>query len=152
MILTPDWRFVADGVMGGLSSGRLTQEDIAGRRAARLTGDVSLENNGGFIQMAFNWPEGTDASRYDGLSLMLCGNGETYDLRLRTTDLNRPWQSYRAPFIATKDWTEQQFRFASFTPYRTQTPLELSRLRRVGVVAVGRAFNVDVAVAELRLF
>ena len=47
-----DWALVTDGVMGGLSGGRLERRDVAGRSALRLSGAVSLANNGGFIQTA----------------------------------------------------------------------------------------------------
>ena len=47
-----DWTMVSDRVMGGVSEGRLTYETVEGRPALRLTGDVRLENNGGFLQMA----------------------------------------------------------------------------------------------------
>jgi hypothetical protein len=35
-------------------------------------------------------------------------------------------------------------------PYRTDTPLDTRRLRRIGVVAIGRAFSADLSVGGLR--
>ena len=52
--LNPEWEFVADAVMGGVSTGSISSEIVANCRATRLKGDVSLDNNGGFVQMAFN--------------------------------------------------------------------------------------------------
>ena len=52
--LTPNWEFVSDTVMGGVSSGGVAEEIVGGRNATVLRGKVSLENNGGFIQMAFS--------------------------------------------------------------------------------------------------
>ena len=63
----PSWRFVADGVMGGLSTGSLKREEIADRSAVRLQGRVRLEKNGGFIQVALDL--GIDASGWDGIEL-----------------------------------------------------------------------------------
>jgi hypothetical protein len=37
-------------------------------------------------------------------------------------------------------------------PYRTDIPLDLRRLRRLGLVAIGRAFSADLAVGGLRFF
>ena len=95
--LDPAWEFFADTVMGGgLSTGQLSPESIAGRFATRLTGEVSLENNGGFVQMAFDInPDGSDfdGSTYHGIQVDVLGNDNVYDLRLRTSDLTRPWQS-----------------------------------------------------------
>ena len=36
--------------------------------------------------------------------------------------------------------------------YRTEGPLDTRRLRRIGVVAIGRAFSADLAVGGLRYF
>lgn len=151
MDLIPNWEYVADSVMGGVSSGSLSNEIVAGRRAARLTGSVSLENDGGFLQMAFdiNGGQSFDASAYTGLSLDVRGNGETYDLRLRTTDLTRPWQSFRASFQTSPVWRTVRLDFADFCPNKTDATLDPARLRRVGVLAVGRAFDADVAVARI---
>lgn len=154
MDLTPDWECVTDGVMGGVSRAAIAQEVVAGRQAVRLTGEVSLDNNGGFVQMACDLdPAGGryDASAWDGIALHVLGNGETYELRLRTTALSRPWQSFRAAFDATSDWRWVTLPFDVFEPHRTDATFDPAQLRRIGVVAVGRAFHADVAVAGIRL-
>lgn len=154
MELTPNWEFVADAVMGGVSNGRLTRETLQGRASTRLTGQVSLENNGGFVQMAFNLsPDGRvfDASDWSGIELDVLGNGETYDVRLRTADLTRPWQSYRAAFMAPGAWTTVQLPFSGFVPHKTDAPFDPRRLRRIGVLAIGRVMSADVAISAVRL-
>ena len=86
MELTPNWEFVADGVMGGVSTGHLQQEIYRGRMASVLRGDVSLDNNGGFVQIAFDLcadASGMDASAWDGIELDVSGNGEASDERER---------------------------------------------------------------------
>ena len=45
------WQFIADTVMGGVSRGEVAFEDEGGNAYARMTGKVSTENNGGFIQI-----------------------------------------------------------------------------------------------------
>ena len=40
------WQFVSDGVMGGLSTGKLTFEKDGEVDFGRLTGDVTTKNNG----------------------------------------------------------------------------------------------------------
>jgi hypothetical protein len=149
------WALVSDGVMGGLSSGRLEATEIGGRRCLRMTGRVRLENDGGFLQMALDLSPGgglVDASGLKGIAVTVRGNGEAYGVHLRTAHLARPWQSYRAGFVATMDWTEQRLPFAGFVPHRTDVPFDPARLRRIGLVAIGRAFEADLAVAELRFF
>ena len=46
------WQGITDRVMGGISNGSLSRETVAGKEANVLRGNVSLENDGGFIQMA----------------------------------------------------------------------------------------------------
>jgi hypothetical protein len=84
MDIDPTWEYVADNVMGGVSNGDMRQETYQGRKASVLYGDVSLDNNGGFIQIACNLgaDENTfDASEWTGLELDVSGNGERYDIR-----------------------------------------------------------------------
>ncbi|MDJ0948846.1 MAG: CIA30 family protein [Alphaproteobacteria bacterium] len=149
------WRGVSDRVMGGISEGALGRDVIDGRPCLRLTGDVRLENNGGFIQAALDLaPSGTtlDASDYSGLRLVVRGNGERYSVHLRTPDAIRPWQSYRAHFVAGANWQTIELPFETFEPYRLEAQLDVTRLRRIGLVAIGRAFRADLAVAELRFY
>jgi hypothetical protein len=151
--LAPKWEFVADTVMGGVSKGSVVKAVLEGREATRLTGKVSLENNGGFIQMATDLAEGgrvRDASPWIGLELDVTGNGEIYELRLRTDQLSRPWQSFRTEFQAPAGWRTLFFPFSAFEPHRTDVRFDPARLRRIGILAVGREFEADVAVAALR--
>lgn len=149
------WRGVSDQVMGGVSKASVFRDTIDGRSCLRLTGDVHLENNGGFIQAALDLARSDstfDASDYTGVRLVVHGNGERYSGHLRTPDNVRPWQSYRAHFTATPDWKVIDLPFAEFMPHRLNTPLDIKRLRRLGLVAIGRAFHADLAVSELSFY
>lgn len=155
MQLTPTWEYVSDTVMGGVSSGAIKTERVSERLATRLTGQVSLQNNGGFLQMAFDLQSGGhpfDASAWSGVEIDILGNGEAYDMRLRTDQLTRPWQSYRTVFTAQKTWTTIHLPFDDFDPHRTETPFDPSRLRRIGILAFGRAFEADLALSSIRLY
>ena len=64
----------------------------------QLSGDVRLENNGGFIQAALDLTsvgDTFDASAFTGIRLVARGNNEQYSVHLRTPDNVQPWQSYR---------------------------------------------------------
>jgi hypothetical protein len=148
-----NWQLLTDQVMGGVSKGTMAREAIAGRAAIRMRGDVSLENNGGFIQIALDLsPDvgSVDASAWSGIELDVCGNDEQYGVHLRTDALWRPWQSYRQAFTACAEWRTVQLPFDGFVPYRTDIPLDTHRLRRIGLVAIGRAFSSDLALGGLR--
>ncbi|NCF80114.1 MAG: CIA30 family protein [Proteobacteria bacterium] len=157
------WRAVSDQVMGGISDASISHAVVDGRPCLRLSGDVRLETNGGFVQAALDLqPRGDslgdplgdilDASGYTGLRLIVRGNGELYSLHLRTPDNVRPWQSYRAHFTAGADWQTIDIPFEAFKPHRLETPLDVARLQRIGLVAIGRAFHADVAVCAMQFY
>jgi hypothetical protein len=148
------WRVISDTVMGGVSSGRLTPTVVEGRACLRLTGEVSLENNGGFVQASLDLnPSGLlNAANYAGIEIEVFGNGETYNLHLRTDDTRIVWQSYRASFQAQPNWQMLRLPFESFQPHRIDQPLDKRKLRRLGVVAIGRKMRADVCTGRLSLY
>jgi hypothetical protein len=153
--LGTQWRGVSDQVMGGISEASISHGVIDGRHSLRMAGDVRLENDGGFIQAALDLaPPGDtiDASGFTGMRIVVRGNGEKYSVHLRTLNNVRPWQSYRAHFTAGSDWENIDLPFETFVPYRLETPLDTKRLRRIGLVAIGRAFYADLAVSELAFY
>jgi hypothetical protein len=148
------WRFVSDTVMGGVSSGNLMPTEVDGRPCLRLTGQVSLENNGGFVQASLDLGDAglLDARQYRGIAIEVYGNGETYNLHLRTGDTLIVWQSYRVSFQADPHWQILHFPFEDFRPHRIDNPLDTSTLRRLGVVAIGREFQSDICIGRLAFF
>lgn len=149
------WRGVTDAVMGGVSRAEVSEENILGRDAVRLRGRVSTENNGGFVQIALDLDAGggtLDARACSGVAIDVWGNGEAYGAHLRTTAMWRPQQSYRQAFVATGAWQSLRLPFADFTAHRIDVPLDVARLRRIGLVAIGREFEADLAIARLALY
>lgn len=154
-----EWRLITDGVMGGLSSGQLVLDEHRGKTCLRMRGDVSTENNGGFLQIALSLTDipGSkkdvfDASEYSGIEIEVSGNDETYNIHFRTDDLWFPWQSYRASFDADDRWQTIRIPFASLKPYKTTQKFSPEELIRIAVVAIGRDFNADICVASLRFY
>ena len=153
--LQPDWEYVADTVMGGASSGTMSHEVFEGNTAAVLRGDVSLDNNGGFIQMAFDLRAdgaGFDASDWDGVALEVWGNNERYDLRLRTDDLTRPWQSFRTDFATHGQWQTIWVPFDAVAAHKTDAIFNKAKLRRIGILAIGKVFTAKIAIAKVQLY
>ena len=133
----------------------MSREVVGGRLAIRMRGDVRLENNGGFVQMALDLSPDSgvvDASAWSGMEIDLYGDDQDYGMHLRTSDLTRPWQSYRQSFRALAKWQTIRLPFAGFSAHRTEIPLDLRRLRRLGLAAIGRAFSADLAIGGLRFF
>ena len=147
------WRFFTDGVMGGVSSGEVTflQED--GQAFARMTGRVSTENNGGFIQMRMDLPEGAPAGS-TGVRLLVRGNEQQYFVHLRTGGTMLPWQYYQAGFQVSGNWGEVRLPFGLFR--RSGRLLrEIPRtdnLKSIALVAYGRDHDAKIDVRELGFY
>jgi hypothetical protein len=148
------WRLVTDQVMGGVSRGRMARRSLDGREALCMGGAVSLENNGGFVQVNLDLsPTGVfDAAGFSGIRLVVRGNGEAYNLHLKTTATTMPWQSYRAEFLAGDTWQEVRLPFSAFTPHRLVPALDVTRLTRLGLVAIGREMTAELCVDELGFY
>ena len=148
------WQLVTDGVMGGISDGQLVSDEIDDQPCVRLRGDVSLENNGGFIQATINLSDALkkNLSEYGGLAIEVYGNDEDYNIHLRTNDLRLPWQSYRNTFHAKSGWKTLYLPFSEFTPYRVEKPLNINKLTRIGIVAIGRKFSADLCISRIGFY
>jgi hypothetical protein len=151
------WRAVTDQVMGGRSEGAIARRTIDGRSALCLSGDVSLANNGGFVQAILDLtaPGGAnafDASGFDGVRLLVRGNREGYNLHLKSAATVLPWQSYRATFVAGPEWREVHLPFGAFEPHRVVQRLDTRRLTKLGILGIGRDFKADVCIAEVRFY
>ena len=146
------WGYVQDGVMGGVSQGQMRLESESDTSFARLTGTVSTDNNGGFIQfragITAGFPDWAQAIR-----LRVKGNGESYYVFLRTTDRMRPWHSYRAEFDTSEALQLVDLPLSSFKPSHDALPIDLdpAKISGIGFVAYGRDFEADLSVAELHL-
>jgi len=84
------WRFVSDQVMGGVSQGQVNFLSESGTAFAHMTGTVSLENNGGFIQFAHDLKAAPSAES-TGITIKVRGNSQGYFVHLRTSGTLLPW-------------------------------------------------------------
>ncbi|NNE51645.1 MAG: NADH ubiquinone oxidoreductase [Sulfitobacter sp.] len=147
------WDYVADGVMGGVSEGQAEFVTDGDGTAVRLTGLVSTENNGGFIQVRRRFEGGFPVAA-KGLILSVKGNGEPYFVFLRTKGQKRVFHSYRFEFETTSDWEEVRMDFADFYPSHEEMPLNFAPedVTGIGIVAYGRAFEADVMVRRVEVY
>jgi hypothetical protein len=147
------WRFFTDGVMGGVSTGRLEIVEEDGLSHARMTGQVSTANRGGFIQMrmALDVPPPADAA---GVRLTVRGNGARYFVHLRTTGTVLPWQFYQAGFDAPTAWTEIRLPFGDFRAAGgfLRAPPRPGSVTSLAVAAYGRDHVAEVEVRDAGFF
>jgi hypothetical protein len=151
----PTWRGFTDRVMGGISDATYRFTEIQGRRCLLLEGDVSLENQGGFVQVALSLEQDRrpfDASPYAGLRIWVLGNGETYYVHLRTRQTSRPWFYYQASFEAGARWQKVEIPFSQFAPENFSADLDPAQLTRVAVVAAKKAYRAEVAISRIEFY
>lgn len=92
-----------------------------------------------------------DASGWSAIAFDACGPAQSYNLHLRTNAVTRPWQSYRHSFDVGPEWQRITLPFAGFEAHRLDAPFDPKTLRRIGFVAIGRAFHADLAIRSICL-
>jgi len=108
------WRTVVDGVMGGLSTGRVTAPQPG---VLRFSGDLSLENNGGFSQARV----AVDGKRFEGstgVEIEVRGDGRTYNFDLRVSNVRTMAGAYQQAFETTDgQWSTIRLPLEDFKLY-----------------------------------
>lgn len=103
------WKEIHDGVMGGVSSGRMT---AAGDHLV-FSGELSLENNGGFASV--RRAAGPFTAVTGRVRLEVRGDGRRYQFRLRQ-DTAFDGVAWRAEFVATDEWLTVEWPLTRFEP------------------------------------
>ena len=147
------WQFFTDQVMGGRSIGKLdflSEENIS---FARMTGDVTTENNGGFIQFRAQLGYKLMDS-FEGIRLQVRGNNQDYFIHIRTKGSVLPWQYYGKKFFASSKWSEVELKFSEFQKSSSfmRKNFKPSSIRTIAIVAYGRDHKAEIEVSELKVF
>jgi transforming growth factor-beta-induced protein len=131
------WTVVDDGVMGGLSKGKIS---IGDKGILKFSGKLSLENNGGFSSLRSRTVK-LDLSDSEGLVARVRGDGRTYQIRLGSDSRFRGMDvSFMAAFPTTKgEWTEVKIPFSDLAgSFRGMTlkkeVFNPSDVRRIGLL------------------
>lgn len=134
------WEAIDDRIMGGGS--RSTPEYVS-EIGLRFSGNVSLENDGGFASIRSATGE-YNLSQFSGLSLRLRGDGKSYKLSLRT-DVFYDGVSYQAEFKTEAGvWQEVELPFNAFLPTHhglklsTVAPMDTTNVRSFGLFIAGK--------------
>ncbi|WP_051640852.1 CIA30 family protein [Thiomicrorhabdus sp. Milos-T2] len=148
------WRFVSDQVMGGVSQGQVNVVTDQNSTFHCLSGQVSLENNGGFLQMQLvNLDKlAINFSDYLGLYIEVKGNSHNYNLHIRTSQLWLPWQSFRSEFYASNEWQRIFLPFDKFKSYKTLSKLNPKKINRLGILAIGEVFQADICIRNFGVY
>ncbi|MFW5820529.1 MAG: CIA30 family protein [Bacteroidota bacterium] len=130
----PEWLIINDEVMGGVSSSDL---EFIPAGYLKFTGNVSLENNGGFA--SFRTQTRTfDLTDYEGIKIRIRGDGKKYSFRLKTGNSYNDI-AYAADFKSMKEsWQEIEIPFNDFTPrYRGRIILDAEEIDRSVIKQLG---------------
>lgn len=93
-----DWRVVDDAVMGGRSSGKI---ELNKDGHGVFTGEVSLENNGGFSSVRHSF-EKMSVKGYSTVYLKIKGDGKDYQFRIKANESDD--HSYIKTFSTSGEW------------------------------------------------
>lgn len=147
------WQYISDRTMGGVSTGEASLENDNELYFARLAGNVSTRNNGGFIQLRSNFSFENfqnDLKKIKGVRLNVRGNSETYHIFIRIEGSKSYRDFYLAPFIAKTNWELIDLPFDIFKHrISNKSDLEGKNLQTFGIVAYGRDFISDVSLSEI---
>ena len=146
------WQYISDQTMGGISNGQAILEKNGEIFFARLIGNVSTANNGGFIQLrsTLSFVNLIDEDKVlKGVRLNTRGNGETYHIFIRTSETRSYSDFYYATFIANNDWKVVDLPFTTFNHRFSNQSLDGSDIRTFAIVAYGRDFFSDVSVSDI---
>ena len=155
--------------MGGVSDGEVFLEQDGDVIYARLTGNVSTRNNGGFIQLSSSSSStyvplmiqsvrNSEKNRKElqGVRLNVRGNGEIYYIFIRTNETRSFSDYYQASFVADADWEMIDLPFDQFVRKRSDTvidsKLEAKNIRSFGIMAYGRDFIADLSVSTVDFY
>ena len=148
------WSFFTDGVMGGLSEGQATISNVKDNPCYQMTGKVTTENNGGFIQIRTLVNPLINANKYEGIYIKVYGNNHNYAIHVRKKLTLAPWQYYSYSFLAKNEWLEIKAPFKDFKKSNFYQPKKLStqNIRSIGLVAGFDNFYADICLAEIGFY
>jgi monofunctional biosynthetic peptidoglycan transglycosylase len=109
----PGWYTVNDDVMGGVSTSIVNVD--TDMQKLNFSGNVSLENNGGFASIRSQWAP-YNLGRFDGILMRVRGDGNIYQFRIRTEETG-PQISYTGVFETKAGiWQEVFIPFSKMVP------------------------------------
>ena len=145
-----EWVPFSDQVMGGISEVKVYELEEEGMSFYRLEGNVSTENNGGFIQVRAG--VNLRNKNIEGIRIKVRGNNNEYFLHLRSPRM-LPWNYYSAKFYASEEWMVIDLPLSSFEYSRDSSKsFNSSKIKTIGLVAFGKDFFAQVDLAGVELY
>ena len=151
MLKDEKWSFFSDQVMGGKSTGSIkflsSEKDFI-----RMSGNVSTENNGGFIQVRHKIKTkiNKDASK---IIIDVKGNNEYYYIHLRTKGTILPWQYYSKKFYAADTWNSFEIDLSDFKRSSSflRKKIKPSSIKSIAIVAFGKNHKALIEISSINI-
>jgi len=105
-----DWRLVNDFVMGGRSTSKFYLNEEG---HGVFTGAVSLENNGGFSLLRYQFDK-INSEGFKKVSIRLKGDGKEYQFRVKSNKYSQ--ESYKKVFKTTGEWQTIEILLSELEP------------------------------------
>ena len=144
------WSFVSDKVMGGVSSGNVEFLPLENNFLAHITGKVSTENRGGFIQIRRKLNKiNLENSKF--IDIIAKGNNQKYFIHIRTTGTILPWQYYQTDFNVNNEFKAFRLPINNFKRSSSflSNKINPKKITSIGIVAFGRDHIADIIIKEI---
>ena len=118
-----DWRIINDGVMGGLSQGKFSIDPDGN---GVFAGTVSLENNGGFSSVRYQFDK-IKVTKDSKVRIRLKGDGKEYQFRIK--DKTSSYYSYITTFKTSGNWESIEIKLSDLYPSFRGRTLDLPNFK-----------------------
>lgn len=115
------WQVVDDGVMGGVSKGNFKLNEDGN---ASYTGNVSLDNNGGFSSLRYTF-DPISTVGYEYVKLTVKGDSGKFNFRVKENA--RDYYSYAKTIETTGEWEEILIPLSELAPVFRGRALNMPR-------------------------
>ena len=138
--------------MGGISEGKFEILKDKKNNFLRLSGIVSTENNGGFIQIRSNFD--VDEENFNGIRIKARGLQVNILFTLGHLFFLLPWQYYSGKFVVSEVWEDHEILFEDFEKSNFYQPslFSSSDIKSIGFVAFGKNFEPQLDILKAELF
>ena len=128
----------------------LSLKTIEGKTIALLTGNVTTENNGGFIQIRRDL-RSINLEDINLIKLIAKGNNQKYFVFLRTTGTKLPWQYYQSEFTVNENFNEFILPINEFkkSGMLMSSKINPKKITSIGLVAFGRDHSAELFIKEI---
>ena len=118
-----------------------------------MTGIVSLQNNGGFIQIRKKM-DFSLSKEIKSIKIQVRGNNQEYFIHIRTSGTILPWQYYQAPFIATDKWETQDIKLIEFKRSGIMLAKKINpkNIKSIAIVAYGKEHEAFIDVNNIIIY